>query len=202
MSEVFLFVRGCLFGVVEVVEQSLIRSVIGCRDKYISQELFFVFRVAIESAQSIDKGINSFVAKLVTTADSNDFGIFINRLSYQSLCHIDEAFSGCFAFLIEIFFSRDNSIVEAIRGDDISFSTKEVLCFLSCNFAYSSEAIGNFSSFFFEEVLVLYPKTICHFFGVVVFHFVVKRIAITRYRTPYDCGVSSENRAYFRHFAF
>ena len=82
MSEVFLFVRGCLFGVVEVVEQSLIRSVIGCRDKYISQELFFIFRITIEGSQSIDKGIDSFIAELITATNSDDFGFLTNRLSY------------------------------------------------------------------------------------------------------------------------
>ena len=82
MSEVFLFVRCCFFGVFKVVKQSLVRSVVGSRDKNISQELFFIFRITIEGSQSIDKGIDSFIAELITATNSDDFGFLTNRLSY------------------------------------------------------------------------------------------------------------------------
>ena len=55
---------------------------------------------------------------------------------------------------------------------------------------------------FFEEMFVLHPEFVCHFFRIVVLHCIVERQSVASNSAPYYGSVGSKYRAYFRHSVF
>ena len=168
----------CLVGTFQVIQQFSIDALVTGRNQNKCQDIPFVIRVAVQTSQRLDKYVQSFVFKFVTSTDSHDQGIFSNRPSQKDLSHFQQFFPSLLTFHGIIFLAGRETVLESIRCYEIHLLTQKVLTLFRCNVTDRREAIRPLCRLTFQGLFGIHPETMGRFPRVILFHRVIKGQAV------------------------
>ncbi len=169
------------------------------RNQNKGQNFFIQIIPTVQFSHGINKHINTFIFKFITSADSNQKSFVPHRTPQQSTGYLQEFLTPRFSFFSPFLCCWRKYIFKTIRCNNIYFFTQKMNTFCCGNITYSCKTICLMSSSLFQRLLRNHIKTTCQFFRYIIFHLVIQRQTISGNTPPQNRSMGCKYTSHLRH---